>query len=210
MAIFEFRSVRLELDIPPSVYEPSDDTRMLSEATMARCTGEVLELGCGSGAVSIALAKQKNKNQKLEILACDISPEAIAAAKKNAAKNKIKNKIRFVASDLFSAVPASKKFDWILFNPPYLPTAKAEKVKGALNAALDGGPDGLRVVRKFLAQAKKHLQPKGRILLVVSSLQPQDKLLALLAAQGFAYRIVAQEHFFFEKLQVWEMEQRAK
>lgn len=178
---------------------------MLAEASMARCSGGVLELGCGSGAVSIALAKEKKESRKLEILACDISKDAVEAAEKNAEKNKTKNKPQFAISDLFAAIPSSKKFDWILFNPPYLPTERADKVKGKLNAALDGGPDGLSVVRKFLMRAGGHLKPDGHILLVVSSLQPKDELDGLLARQGFGHRMASEKSFFFEKLQVWEI-----
>ena len=122
-------------------------------------------------------------------------------AKANAVKNKLN--VRIVLSDLFSSLPASAKYDWIVFNPPYLPTAKLDKVSGPLNVALDGGADGLAVVKTFLEEAGAHLAADGRILLVVSSLQPRQKLQAMLRRNGLTGQIVAEESFFFEKLQVW-------
>lgn len=205
MTRFEVESVRLELDVPGSVYQPSDDTRLLAKAAIGQIrragTGaaRVLEIGCGSGAVSLALAKAKGK--ECQMVACDISPDAVEAAKNNAKKNGLD--VRILLSDLFSALPPSAKYDWVVFNPPYLPTAKLDKVAGPLNVALDGGADGLAVVKTFLEEAGGHLAAGGRILLVVSSLQPQQKLQTLLRRNGFTGQILAEEKFFFEKLQVW-------
>ena len=194
----------LELSIPSSVYSPSDDTGMLAQDALETVlpNSSVLEIGTGSGAVILSLAATKNKFTKL--IAVDIEPAAVEAAKKNAAANKISS-VKFVISNLFDSLPTNSKFDFILFNPPYLPTADLDKVKGSLNSALSGGPDGLKTVRKFLADAGQHLSSGGKILMIVSSLQPKDKLEELLQKHHFTYRSLSSKSFFFEKLEVWEL-----
>ena len=201
---FEAGRLSLELFVPSSVYSPSDDTEMLAETALMDITANssVLEVGTGSGAVILTLAKTGKKFKTL--VALDIEKDAVVAAGENAKKNGI-DSVKFIQSDLFDSLPASSHFDWILFNPPYLPTSKLDKVKGSLNSALDGGPDGLRVVRRFLAEAGGHLSLGGKILLIVSSLQPKDKLEALLAKNHFAHQSLSSKSFFFEKLEVWEL-----
>ena len=203
---FEAGRVALELADFLSVYAPSDDTEMLAEAALAQASSgsSILEIGTGSGAVILSLAKSGKKFSSL--VAVDISPEAIKASRTNAKKNSISSgAVRFLQSDLFSALPSSSRFDLILFNPPYLPTQNTDKVRGSLNLALDGGRDGLKTVRPFLAKAGRFLAPRGRILMVVSSLQPIGKLEALLTRHKFVYRSLASQSFFFEKLEIWEL-----
>lgn len=208
-ARFEFGAVPLDLSIPSSVYAPSDDTEMLALAALERVPARaaVLEIGTGSGAVILSLAKSGKKFSKLA--AVDIEKDAVETAKNNAAANSISS-VKFVQSDLFESLPSASRFDFILFNPPYLPTADLDKVKGSLNSALDGGQDGLKTVRRFFAGADQHLSPGGKILMVVSSLQPKDKLEALLQKHHFARRSLSSKSFFFERLEVWELEQKAK
>lgn len=208
-ARFEFGAVQLNLSIPSSVYAPSDDTESMALAALEQVPAgvAVLEIGTGSGAVILSLAKTGKKFK--ELTAVDIEPSVIETAKKNAAGNGVSS-VRFLQSDLFSGLSTSDKFDWVLFNPPYLPTSKMDKVKGSLNSALDGGPDGLRVVRRFLAEAGLHLAPGGKILMVVSSLQPKGKLGVLLQKHHFACRSLSSKSFFFEKLEVWELSQTPK
>ncbi|MDE2071767.1 MAG: methyltransferase, partial [Patescibacteria group bacterium] len=137
------------------------------------------------------------------ITACDISPDAVKTARENAHRNNVGRAVAVVASDLFSAFSPADQFDWILFNPPYLPTAELDRVKGSLNSALDGGPDGLMMVKKFISRAHAHLSPGGRILMIVSSLQPKERLEETLSKHDLEHEILREESFFFEKLQVW-------
>ncbi|MFH1095274.1 MAG: HemK2/MTQ2 family protein methyltransferase [Candidatus Micrarchaeota archaeon] len=180
---FESRGHSLLLRVPSSVYAPSDDSALLASVALDACFGDVLEVGCGSGVVGILLALE-GKCDSLTLL--DINPQAVACAKENARKNKIGAKIKFICSDLFVRLPASSHFDFILFNPPYLPTMQDEKLPGRINRAFDGGKDGLEAVAGFLARVKKHLAPGGKILLVASSLQPKEKLDKLIEKTDFA------------------------
>jgi len=185
----------LKLAVPGSVYLPSDDSVMLAEAVVG-LRGNVLEIGCGSGVASLAAAKTAES-----VLGVDINPEAVKCAKANGEKNRIAN-ASFIESDLFAAVPSDAKFDAILFNPPYLPTKKGERVRGPLNHAFDGGKDGRSVIDRFLAGFGTRLKPGGELILVQSSLNGTGKTLAVLEKAGYKVEITDEKAFFFEKLYV--------
>lgn len=189
----------LELIIPDSVYEPAEDSFLLAKyaATLAgNLKGRILEIGCGSGIVSLAAARADKKN---EVIGVDINPQAVECSVRNAKKNKIPN-VRFMESNLFGAVKKTDKFDLILFNPPYLPTATSEKLHGAINAAFDGGRGGRKVLDEFLKEFGKHLKPNGTLLLVQSSLNNLEKTKRALAKKKFTVEILETQSFFFEKL----------
>ena len=145
----------LKYKVLPNVYEPAEDSFMLAKYG-SKLKGTILEIGCGSGFVCLTNALNNPKNI---VLACDRSEDALRNAKENAELNNIKN-VKFIKSNLFSKIPA-QKFDHILFNPPYLPTSKEEKLKGNLNYAYDGGIDGRKTLDKFLEQFEKFLKPSG-------------------------------------------------
>jgi len=182
----------LALRVSNCVYEPADDSFMLASAAES-LRGSVLELGCGSGIVSLTCAKGG-----AAVWGVDINPEAVRCARENAERNSIRN-ARFMASDLFAAIP-EQKFDAILFNPPYLPTTKDERLAGPLNHAFDGGEDGRKVLDRFLDQFDRYLKAGGVLLLVQSSLNDADKTHAKLEAMGYVVSVVASESFFFESL----------
>jgi len=187
--------------VPDSVYAPLEDSQLLAKAALQKCGGKILEVGCGSGFVSIFLAKLKKDT---EICAVDINPDAVKAAKKNAKANGVKIEIK--QSDLFEKV--GERYDWILFNPPYLPTSEAEKIEGGLNLAFDGGKTGLDTAFRFLERLNKYLKKEGKTLLVVSTEQDLLKLNEKVRECGFSHKIVAQQNFFFEKIYVYELTQK--
>jgi release factor glutamine methyltransferase len=197
----EFSYGGLTLNVPDSVYQPSDDSFMLADAAKG-LHGDVLEIGCGSGVVSLVVAKTAKK-----VLGVDINPDAVACAKANAEKNSITN-AQFIRGDLFSPL-GNKKFDGIVFNPPYLPTNGSERVRGPLNHAFDGGKDGRAVLDRFLAQFGSHLKSGGRLLLVQSSLNDLDKTRQALEHTGYTVAIASQKAFFFEKIYVLKAQRRA-
>jgi release factor glutamine methyltransferase len=187
----------LLLQVFPTVYEPAEDSFLL--ATYASgLSGRILEVGCGCGIVSLSAAKASQANS---VLGMDINPQAVACAQANAWANGIKN-ASFALSDLFAAIPASQKFDSILFNPPYLPTTRAERLSSPdENAAYDGGASGLDAFKKFIAQAPGHLAEEGRVAVVATSLGSGiEKTLFALEKQVGPAEILAQESFFFEKI----------
>lgn len=191
----------LQLSVFPAVYEPAEDSFLL--ATYASSlSGRILEAGCGCGIVSLSAARASAANS---ILGLDINPAAVECSQRNAEANGIKN-VRFRHSDLLSALPEGEKFDSILFNPPYLPTTREERLSlDAENAAYDGGKDGLEVFRKFAAQAPSHLAKSGKVAVIATSLGGGiDKTLAELEKRIGAAQILAQESFFFEKIALAE------
>lgn len=182
----------LRLSVPETVYQPAEDSFMLAEAAKT-LRGAILDMGCGCGIASLTCAKN---NEDGEVVGVDINPEAVSCAKENARQNKIKN-AHFIESDRFSHVP-EKKFDALLFNPPYLPTSESERLKGPLNHAFDGGKDGRKVLDRFLDAFDSRLKPRGALLLVQSSLNGMQATLARLEGLGYEVTITAKEDFFFE------------
>ena len=128
-------------------------------------------------------------------MASDIDKKALESAKESAAKEKIK-RIRFVHSDLFSKIKG--KFDTIIFNPPYLPSNQKYP-----DVALDGGKKGYELIGRFISQANAHLEERGRILIVFSSLTKKDKVGEILEKYLFGYKEVAEQKIFFETLYVY-------
>jgi len=192
----------LRITVLPRVYEPAEDSFLL--ATYASSlSGSVLEIGCGSGIVSLSAAQASPKNI---VLGVDINPKAVKCASENARANGIKN-ATFAISDLFSNVPSSQKFDFILFNPPYLPTTRAERLLSPEeNAAYDGGASGLNVFKKFIAEAPAHLADGGKVAVIATSLgNGVEKTLAMLTLRVGDARVLAEEKFFFEKLALIEV-----
>ena len=191
----------LRLSILPTVYEPAEDSFLL--ATYASSlSGSVLEIGCGCGIVSLSAAAASKKNT---VLGVDINPFAVECAQKNAEANKLEN-CKFVVSDLFSAIPAGAKFDRILFNPPYLPTTREERLSSPdENAAYDGGKSGLGVFLKFTEAAPAFLVPGGHVAVIATSLEGgiESTLSGLRSRIGGA-EVLATESFFFEKIALVE------
>lgn len=190
----DFSFGKLSLRATKQVYPPSDDSFMLAENSR-KLKGRILDMGTGCGIAALVNASENPEN---EVLGVDINREALSCARKNAEKNGIKN-ARFSESNLFSGIE-TEKFDCILFNPPYLPTAEKEKLDGGINAAFDGGKDGRKTLDLFLEKASRHLFEKGRILLVQSSLNNPERTVEMLRKKSFEVETIEKRSFFFEKL----------
>jgi len=174
---------------PDLVYMPEQDTYLLLKAALAevRPSDLVLEIGCGSGFVSKEL-----EGIALSILATDINPHAVLAAKALG--------VDVVRADLFQGI--NGRFDLILFNPPYLPTVPEERTGQWIDYALDGGEDGREVIALFLKDLMSHLRPAGRALLLISSLTGLEEVREMAVAQEFHTTVVTTERCFFEQLHV--------
>src|SRR5690606_26561064 len=109
----------------------------------------IADIGTGSGCIAIALARQL---PQAELWATDVSPAALAVARANAVRNDVADRIRFEEADLCTGLPAAA-FDLVVSNPPYVPTAEIDTLAPELawepRGALDGGTDGLDVIRRL-------------------------------------------------------------
>jgi ribosomal protein L3 glutamine methyltransferase len=124
----------------------------------------VLDLCTGSGALAV-LAAKSFPNAGID--AVDISAEALAVARRNVEELGLDERIRLLDGDLFEPVTA-ERYDIILTNPPYVDADAMETLPPEYRyepaLALDGGADGLDIVRRILAEAPRHLEPAGGLL----------------------------------------------
>ncbi len=168
-----------------TVYPPGEDSYFLQEYVEKLVSGEVLDMGTGSGVQAVSAA---SKDEVTRVVAVDINPQALEVARKRALEAQVLQKITFVQSDLFEGIEGY--FDWIIFNPPYLPT------EGELeDPTWAGGERGAELIERFLAAACSHLKTGGKILLIYSSetLFKADKL-------GYKWSILGEKKLFFETL----------
>lgn len=131
--------------------------------------GTALDLCTGSGCLAILLARGF---RRASIDATDISPAALAVARRNVSDYRLARRIRLVKSDLFSAL-GGKTYDLIVSNPPYVTTAAMRKLpleyRHEPRLALAGGEDGLDAARTILLQAAAHLNPGGMLVMEVGN-----------------------------------------
>lgn len=156
----------IDLKVNKYVLIPRCETEILAEKAIKIAKkirrGNVLDVGTGSGNIIIVINKAVGNH--LNYYAVDKSPEALAVARLNAKSQKLNN-IRFYKSDLFSNTKLPNKFDLIVANLPYLrsnylkslPQNLANNLKAEPQIALDGGSDGLEIIRKFLFSLGKKM-----------------------------------------------------
>ncbi|MBR4685699.1 MAG: methyltransferase [Candidatus Methanomethylophilaceae archaeon] len=174
----------------PDVYPPSDDSILFIQSLNMRNGERVLEIGCGSGVVSIHCAKNG-----CVVTSGDINPKAVELTRKNAAENGVD--ITVVETDVYSNIEG--RFDTVLFNLPYLPVDE----DGLLARSWSGGPDGLGPLPDLLSGSPDHLNPNGRIVVVISSLMDTQALWDLL--DDYDVENIGELKLFFEKLAVLEI-----
>ncbi|MFZ5494617.1 MAG: HemK family protein methyltransferase [Verrucomicrobiota bacterium] len=140
-------------------------------ALQGRTVRRAVDVCTGSGCLAILLAHQF---PEARVDAIELSPDAMAVAKFNVATHRLSGRVKLHHSDVFAAVPPAK-YDLILSNPPYVPTRELrglpEEFAREPRMALDGGRDGLDVIRKILRQARDRLQKHGLVALEVGGLR---------------------------------------
>lgn len=184
---------KFEIETDDLVYIPSDDTFLLAENLEIKEGQSVLEIGTGSGLVSMYASLLTD-----DVTATDINYNALELAEKNFKLNNI-NTIKLEFGDLFEPVK-DKKFDVILFNTPYLPTDSDDIINDDLNYAFDGGLDGRKVIDRFINEVSNHLNDKGIVQIIQSSLSDNDRTLDMFDRNGFVAEIAESEKFFFEEI----------
>lgn len=180
----EFMGLNFYVD--ENVLIPQPDTEILVEKAIeiveTTQKNKILDMCTGSGCIAISLAKNINNAQ---IIATDISNNALNVANKNAINHNVENKIKFINSDMFNNI--EEKFDIIVSNPPYIETVKINKleieVQNEPHLALDGGIDGLKFYKIIANNAFKYLNENGYLLLEIGYNQ-QESVTQLLQDTG--------------------------
>jgi len=170
----EFWSLDIEVDA--RVLVPRPDTEALVEQALellkARPASDpalrVADIGTGSGALALALKKERPGDA---VFAVDISPEALDVARGNASRLGLD--ITFLQGDLVSPLTDLGPFDLIVSNPPYIPSQDiaglSPEVRREPRLALDGGKDGLELVRRLANDARKVLTPGGALAMEIGA-----------------------------------------
>jgi len=183
---FHYKNLLIELH--PEVYEPAEDTFQLLESIDIKPSDNVLEIGTGCGLIALVCA-----SIGANVVCTDINPYAIRLTKSNYNRNKslIKGKFQVRKSNLFSKIKETEKFDVIIFNPPYLPTRKDEKIGGSgwFDVATDGGVEGLGLIKRYIEELGKYLSFKGKAYFVFSSLGNEKKLHYYLSKAKFNTKV---------------------
>ncbi|HSL77086.1 MAG TPA: peptide chain release factor N(5)-glutamine methyltransferase [Candidatus Limnocylindrales bacterium] len=193
----EFHGIALTVD--PRALIPRPETELLVDIAIStvmtaltagvvrQAVPRVVDVGTGSGAIAIALAvalrARRVPAEDLEITAVDVSPDALELARENAVAHGVGDRLRFVASDLLPPNARSEPVDIVVANLPYVRTAELESlIERRLSAAfeprvaLDGGPDGLAVIRRLLDELSWGLAIDGVALLEIGGDQGPSAL----------------------------------
>ena len=174
----------LDFQVTPDVLIPRPETELVVELALAwlrqnPAARVAADVGTGTGCIAVSLAAQI---LDLHIMATDISEPALDVARQNAQKHRVDGRIDFIRADLLGLLNVEyslykeqrTRFHLITANLPYIPTGKLHKLpiyQKEPTLALDGGPDGLTLIRRLLDQAVAYLEPYGLILLEIEQCQ---------------------------------------
>jgi release factor glutamine methyltransferase len=186
----EFRGVRVRLT--DSVLVPRPETETLVEWALALLPAPgsrrllAIDVGTGSGCIACALASER---ADLDVVAVDVSPAAAAVARENVRALDLAGRVRVLAADLFAGL-RDIRADLIVSNPPYLPSALMPKLPPEVRIheprlALDGGSDGLAVIRRIATAARSYLRPSGALVLETAGGDQASAAAALLRGAGW-------------------------
>jgi release factor glutamine methyltransferase len=145
--------------VTPDVLIPRPETEHVISAALARAGSSVLDIGTGSGAIAVTVALETNAR----VVGSDISTAALRVASENA--RRLNAPVHFIAGDLGDAI-ASRSFDLVVSNPPYVPAADESTIQREVRdhepaVALYGGQDGFDVYRRLIPEAARLLKPGG-------------------------------------------------
>jgi release factor glutamine methyltransferase len=185
----------LDLETTPAALIPRPETELLVEEAIARATRFerplIADVGTGNGAIAVALAVHL---PQAALAAIDLSRQALALAVRNARRHGVESRISFLQADLLA--PLAQPADLIGANLPYVRSADWEALPPEIReheprAALDGGPDGLREIKRLVRQAPSCLRPGGSLLVELGPPQAAPALaLARRCFPGAAARIL--------------------
>jgi release factor glutamine methyltransferase len=209
----EWNSIRIRTDARALI--PRPETELLLESTIAEVAARLTrddaplvawEVATGSGALAVALAlrfRQALTLRRLTLVASDASPEALELAAENFAAHGVEGLVQLACADLLEPAGATlPRPDVVVANLPYVPTPEVAEGGGSLDheprMALDGGPDGLDVIRRLLADIGARAASGATVLLeigagqadAVRALAPADAVVATSADLAGIERVV--------------------
>ena len=169
----------LEFEVTPAVLIPRPETEHVVEVALERLgarglkinmtTGlpspplKIADVGAGSGCIAVALAHEL---PHAEVLATDISGQALEVARRNASRHGVGDRVLFLQTDLLESVDEADSFDLIASNPPYVAQNESDQLPREVRehepaSALFGGPTGAEIYPRLIEQAASLLRHKG-------------------------------------------------
>jgi len=158
----------LDFFVDRSVLIPRPETELLVEtalrSTIHDARPTIADIGTGSGVIAVSLAKYM---PNIKVIGIDSSPDAIKVAQNNAEHHKVIDCCRFIQGNLLE--PLTEPVNVIISNPPYIPSADIDNLQPEVRdweprGALDGGPDGLNLIRKLISESPKYLKENGYLI----------------------------------------------
>jgi release factor glutamine methyltransferase len=177
----------LDFEVTSDVLIPRPETELLVETALKLVAGAegapfICDVGTGSGCIAVTLLQELRETPEARAVAIDISPGALAVAKRNAARHSVAERIEFVVSDCFASLnnqnPAQSSFDLIVSNPPYVEERALAGLQREVRdfeprTALAAGADGLAVIRRLLLEAGSFLKTGGNLLFEIGFTQSE-------------------------------------
>jgi release factor glutamine methyltransferase len=183
---------------------PRPETELLVETLLkevANCgepASRLVDVGTGSGVLAITLALER---PELEVFALDLSEDALALARENAERLGVLDRVAFQRSDLLEGIEGP--FHWIVANLPYIPTSDLNglqrEVKFDPGLALDGGKDGLTIIKRLIESVPGKIASNGMIALEIGQGQSQ-RVLGFLADQNYRDISIKKDYQGVERL----------
>lgn len=171
----------LDFLVTPEVLIPRPETEILVETAITLAAKmnqpKILDIGCGSGCIFISLAKHI---KAAKLYTTDISHKAINIAQQNERHILGNNRIQFIEADLFPDISViESKYDMIVSNPPYIAESELALLSPDIRdyepkLALNGGIDGLAVIRKIIKEAPRYLNAGGYLILEIGDKQSKE------------------------------------
>jgi release factor glutamine methyltransferase len=178
----------MNLRMMEELYRPSEDSFLLLKNARKLVRGNILEMGTGTGFIAIELSRLPQVNH---VLGVDINPKSIQTAMSEALETGLSQKVSFIQSNLYRNLD-NQKFDWILFNPPYLPSEGTIDEK-----SWAGGHKGGELITQFLLKSLNFLSSEGSILVIISS---QTRLNLEDFDTYYSIAVLEEVNLFFETL----------
>jgi len=199
----------LTIKVKEGVFIPRPETEILVEAVLHRFSSDsfltILDLGTGCGAIALSLAYYL---KRAKIYASDISPLALEVAKENVISLGLKERIELLGGDLFKpfeSLGLVGNCDLVISNPPYVPSSRWKELPREIREfepreALDGGKDGLEILRRIIKEGARFLKPKGVLALEIDDGQGEELIYLMKRTQWYQNFRLLQDYGGLERV----------